>query len=153
FFFSIAILLYVSGQGSDSGIPLKDVYATFGGQGPRFLAHGLNDNVGRELEDLYRNYRSGASQIFLIRGRDIPAAVRATRQILVGGATLDSKVALGAGSVGEGLWLVVYFGQGITSPPAYRIHSVELTGNSIRVSYSMPKPKGIVLNESINYYV
>lgn len=115
-------------------IPLGEVYANFDGKG---LKH-LPAEVIKDLGQISRDHR-GPSNLFLVSGRDIEAAVKATRHALTGAsAPIEDKVISppGGDAPSAPLWLVAYLGAAWSSPPAWRVHAIERTGETIRLTYS-----------------
>jgi len=91
-------------------IALESMFSTNGQQGLKQMSDafrkgpdGLREYVepyGRELTELRQGIRSGASNIFLVRGRDISAAVKATRLLFTACPSADIPgfaLALGEG--------------------------------------------------------
>ncbi len=117
-------------------IPLKEIYTTFDGNRLKHLPSGTAEDWRR----IYREYNGGAN-VFLVSGRDIEAAVRATRYALTGAsAPMGDKPVpppdSGAPPAPSQLWLVACLGTSGSSPPLWRVSAVELAGSIVRLSYS-----------------
>jgi hypothetical protein len=74
-------------------IPLDSVYSTNGQEKLKPVSRRLEEPYGMDLEELYRNSQGmGASNIFLVRGDDLAAAVKATRRVFTGYRSADVPV-------------------------------------------------------------
>src|SRR5262245_9778717 len=71
-------------------IPLEPCYATFGGSGCQFIFHGGDKPYAFDLGELFRNHQAGASNVALVRGKDITEAVKATRLTFTGALRADT---------------------------------------------------------------
>jgi hypothetical protein len=126
-------------------IPLESCCATFGGSGCKLLPRGLGEPHENFLNQLVQFGRSGSSNVALVRGKDITRAVRAGSIALCGGFLLDTPVLPDQepDSKAEALWLIANLGT--SAAGRRRVHAVELTGRTIRLSFSRPNP-GMVGN-------
>jgi hypothetical protein len=77
---------------------------------------------------------------------DIQGAVEASRGILGDGKQPD-KLNLKGGKAS--LWAAIYFGTSGSSPPAWRIETVEVRDRTVRVAYR----KGAADTDDIHYYL
>jgi hypothetical protein len=132
----------VSGAEEGRQIPLESIYSTTGQKGLKALKMRLDEPQGQELQGIARGYRGGASDVFLVRGKDIAAAVKAARQAFTAGQSADGPVIPDAASRAAPLWVVAYLGSAGSSPPAWLVHSVEVKGQMVRVTFRKPKRFG-----------
>jgi hypothetical protein len=120
-------------------IPLKDIYSTNRQKGLQRVSKGEDEPYARELLELRRGLRTGASNVLLVRGKDFRTAVKASWLAFTGGRTAVRPVVPDEGSKGAPLWLVGYLGISGSSPPDLLVQSAERKGNTIRLSYFRPK--------------
>jgi hypothetical protein len=97
------------------------------------------DTFGRELNELKRETKSGASNVFLVEAKGIDGAVMASRFVLAG-LNPVGKPARVYEQAGDH-WLVVYLGTS-HSGPAWELDSVKVDGNRIRFAYHLPRAGG-----------
>lgn len=81
----------------------------------------------------------GASNLFLVRGKDIAAAIKATRGVFIGGRSADVPGDPEDGSKAETLWLVAYLGTAGSEPPAWLVKSALVRGQTVQISISTPE--------------
>ncbi len=118
------------------GIALSSIYSTNGQEGLKPVKMRLEEPYGHALQDIYREFQSGLSNVFLVRGSDITAAVKATRFALLGGRPGDVPIDPEDGSKGAPLWVVAYFGTMGSGPPGgWLVESVAWKGKTVRVKY------------------
>ncbi len=120
-------------------IPLESAYSTNGQEGLQPVLRRLDEPCGKALDQMYQgSYGMGTSNLLLVRGEDITAAVKATRWAFLGGRSADMPVDPEDGSMGGSLWVVVYFGTAGSGPPAWLVHGIEVKGRTVRVTFSKP---------------
>ena len=127
------------------GIPLQSIYSTNGQEGLRSVTDSFilqkdgtkkyAEPYGHFLAEIHQDLRSGASNVFLVRGKDITAAVQATWLASVGGRSAEVPVSPEDGSERTPSWLVVYFGIQGSEPPGWLIKSVERRGETVKLNY------------------
>jgi hypothetical protein len=120
-------------------IPLETCYATLGVGGCQFITDGGGTPYAFDLGELIHNHRAGASNVALVRGKDIVDAVQATRRIFAAGRRADTPVAPNPSDTKAeplSLWLVAYFGMGPSTPGFGRVQAVEVRGQTICVMYT-----------------
>jgi hypothetical protein len=124
-------------------VPLKSIYATTGQEEVQRI--NRNDGeYGTAINEIISHSRSGASNVFLVRGHDLPAAVKATLLVLAGSRPVDTPI--GPGDLTgphdrtkhDSIWMVAYLGTAGSSPPAWDIASVERRNKTVRLTYSKP---------------
>jgi hypothetical protein len=121
-------------------IPLKSLYATSGQEGLRPVKIQQEEPYGYDLGQLHRDsHGMGASNTFLVKGKDIAAAVKATRLVFTGGRRAGVPVTGERDLHSKDCWLVAYLGTGPSTPPPWVIESVTRKGFTIRVTYSEPR--------------
>jgi hypothetical protein len=129
-------------------------YATFEGSGCKTLIRNPDEPHGYDLAQLLRDHKGGPSNVILVRGNDIAAAVRATRFAFTGGRSADTPVPQyndGRQGEGESLWLVAYLGTS-SSTPIWRVNSAEVRDCVARLTYSRLRPRQVT-TDSWHYFV
>jgi hypothetical protein len=124
-------------------IPLDSVYTTTRQTDAKDALPQLKDFPQPNLEG---KSIAGKPVIFLVNGKDFPAAVKASGPFipLDGDAkTPDPKTETKAG---EHHWVGAYLGSNGSSPPAYRVQSVEIDGTKVRVTYETIKRNSSTLD-------
>ncbi len=118
--------------------PPKGIYANFPGDDLKGLPADADSPIGRDMRLIHRDYHSGLSNMGLAYAKDIEAAVRVTRWAL-GSSIGDGPAFSEINPARTGpLWLVAYLGCAGSNPPAWRVHAVEQTGQTVRLTYSRP---------------
>lgn len=132
-------------------IPLGSCYATFGGSGCKYVSDGANDPHGYDMGQLFREYKGGVSNVVLVRGDDIAAAVKATRWAFTAGLPADTPILPDSNerAVPRSLWLAAYLGSG-SSSGAFLVHAMETRGPIVRLTYSRIRPP--VGNDDVRQY-
>ncbi|MBI1831684.1 MAG: hypothetical protein HYR84_09565 [Planctomycetes bacterium] len=132
-------LLCLSFSGCEGGetekfekIDIGKIYATFGPPEMR-----VDSEDSKWFEEL-RKRTSGASNVYLVRGRDIGAAIDATHDVENNGRRGD-EVNLSEPPDGQA-WMVVFFGRSSSSLP-WTIHAVEKSEKTIRLKYRKAGPQ------------
>ena len=121
----------------------KQIYSTNGQKG---LKTAL-DSGSKIEEDLRVKSRSGASNIYFVRGKDFDQAIQATHRVIFFGQPGD-RIFLDDPQEGQ-IWMVVYWGVGGSHPPVWTIKSVERSEKTIRVHYH---EQGAETDDARNYY-
>jgi hypothetical protein len=121
-------------------VPLKSVYSTSYQEGLKRVDQGVGDKAfPNEMAELYQQaIQLGASNVFLARGEDVAAAVKATWEVFTGGIPADTPVSPDRPPKSGDMWLVAYLGVTGSDPTAFRVHSVEVSGTEIRLTYKHP---------------
>lgn len=126
-------------------VPLDSVYGTSGQKEIKRLSTATDgagtyvDPAGADLVEIMKLDKK-AETCFLVNGKDVASAVKASvAGFAKGPPTATEK---------EPVWLSVYFGITGSSPPAYLVQSVEIRGNTIRLSYR----KGLAVSADIHQY-
>jgi hypothetical protein len=123
-------------------VPLKSMFVSFDQEGGPTIVESVKDKPFDGLvEDVGRQMRSGASNLFLVRGGDIEELVAGSRGVLVGGDTADRAVSARAKSSPK-CWLVAFLGRGPSGPPVRDVRSVERRGAVVRLAVGRPKLHG-----------
>lgn len=126
-----------------------DLWKSYGTTGQKDIHEAsAGFNIGKEGEQKYiepygatlarikSDFGNGASNAFLVHGKDITGAIEATASVLLGGQSAERPGVNARGQMPPSLWLVAYLGSSGSSPPEWTVRSVERRGNSFRVSYS-----------------
>lgn len=119
-------------------IPIDSCYATNGVSGGKHISDGSEEPYALDLGELIRGNRSGASNVALVRGKDIAGAVRATRWTFATSYGADAPVRPDPGNTNEEplpFWLVAYFGAGPSHPGFGQVQSAEVRGHTVRVVF------------------
>jgi hypothetical protein len=119
-------------------IPLESIYSTTGQKSLKPVKGHHSEPYSNDLSQIRSGLRSGASNIFLVRGNNITQAIAATRRLFVGGGAADVPVLEGVGLEEGPLWLVTYFGSAGSKPSAWQVEPVEQKGKTIRVPFWKP---------------
>jgi len=77
------------------------------------------------------NLLPGKPVIFMVNGKDFPAALRASRRFVLPEADTKAPQL----QAGEPSWVCAYLGSTGSIPPAYRVQSVEIDGTKVRITY------------------
>src|SRR5262249_44939678 len=125
---------------------------TNGQKGPRrmtadfFLGEGGSEKYiepyGLFLQQIRREFRGGASNVILVRGKDITQAVKAAALAFVRGRSANGPVNPEGETKPPEIWLVAYFGTAASDRPAWLVDSVERKGKIIRVAYRLCSAEG-----------
>jgi RNA polymerase sigma factor (sigma-70 family) len=122
--------------------------------GFRVKADGSKQYVepyGPDLAVLERENRGGASNVFLVRGKDLTEAVKATREVLAASRPADTPAVANQPSKEDRLWVVAFFGVAGSSPPAWRVRSVDVFGGmTVRISYAKRQSE---TNDEHQYFI
>lgn len=84
--------------------------------------------------------RSLVSNLFLVRGEDVAAALRGTRACLAWDAGAEKPADREARWKSKKWWLFVYLGQGPSVPPEWTIEGVAVYGRRVVVHYRQVDP-------------
>lgn len=98
--------------------------------------------------------RTGASNIFLVRGDDIATAVIGTRLVFASGHPADTPPARDLRSKeikSKKYWLVVYLGAGFSTPPKWDFVGAKVSKNTVEFSYKACDPI-IASGDTIQYF-
>jgi hypothetical protein len=113
-------------------VPLSEVYFTSIQKGLK--AAGLHDRLPFRLQvDGFNVLRPTVSNLFLARANGIEEAIEAGIRFRG-----DDKLTLPKNSEGDQIWLIVFFGQGHSSPQRWIIDSVEYNQSKIRMNFRGP---------------
>jgi len=143
-----SILLLVVGMGlgfaADDArkIPLDSVYTTTRQKDTKDALAQLKDFP----PPIFGEPIAGGRVIFLVNGKDFPAAVKASRQFLQRGADAKAPAPNAETKAGEPNWVGAHLGSTGSRPPAYRVRSVEVDGRKVRVTYETVKGGGSTLD-------
>lgn len=131
--------VFMSGCSQESWekISLDSVYSTNNQKGLKGLGWSDDTPHGKAFEEMI-SIRHGASNAFLVRGKEISEAVIEGRRI-VGGFRGGSTVLIDENEKECPVWMIVFFGCGSSNPPMINIDSILRTREKIRLSYTNPK--------------
>lgn len=121
-------------------VPLGSIYSTSRQKGLKLIDQGVGDKTfPNEMRELYQqSIRMGASNVFLARGDDIAAAVKATWEVFTHGQPVSEAVSADRRSKSKQYWLVAYLGVSGSDPPAWLVKAVEVSGQNIQVAFTNP---------------
>jgi hypothetical protein len=142
----LGILLVGIGSGFAAAqgkkIPLDSVYTTTRQKDTKDALAQLKDfpkpTFGKTI--------AGQRVLFLINGKDFPAAVKASRPFLQLEGDAKAPGPKAETKAGEQNWVGGYLGSTGSQPPAYRVLSVEVKGRKVRVTYETVKSGGSTLD-------
>ncbi len=119
-------------------VPLKSVYSTSRQKELKLIDQGTGDaGFSNEMRELYKQAtRMGASNVFLARGDDIAAAVKATWEVFRQGQSAAEPVSADQRSKSAVYWLVAYLGVAGSQPLEWQVKSIQLTGEEVRLTYT-----------------
>jgi hypothetical protein len=134
-------------------IPLGSIYSTNGQKGLKAVTTRAEERYATDLLHLRREFRSGASNVILVRGKDIAEAVNAARFAFTAARSADVPVDPDDPRVtakGAPVWLVAYLGTAGSSPPYLLVQSVERQGKKVRVTFR--KAKTTIMSSNLHRY-
>jgi hypothetical protein len=119
-------------------VPLGSVHSTSRQKGLKLIDQGKGDEAfPNQMRVLFeRSIRMGASNVFLARGDDLKAAVKATWEVFRYGRSASGPVSADRRSRSERYWLVAYLGVDGSVPPAWLVKSVKVSGRTIRLAFT-----------------
>jgi hypothetical protein len=132
---AIAASMAVLSSGGDKvrQIPLSEIYATSNQKGLRPVIRRPEEPYGKDLNRIYsKTAGMGASNAFMVHGKDLAAAIRSTATVFLGGHAADVPAERDEQAEGTKYWMVAYLGSGSQS---YDIRLVTLHENNIRIHY------------------
>jgi hypothetical protein len=131
--------------------PLKPVSRGFNLQGNGEKKYV--ESYGHFLEEIYKGYHTGASNVFLVRGDHIAPAISATWEVCVCRRGAERPSAPYEKEKGEHkpLWLVAYLGTAGSEPPHWEVRSVERKGRTVRLAFA-PSETGSETNDEHQYF-
>lgn len=112
-----------SSAGKGEKIPLDSIYATSDQKGLKEVSLGEDEPHHKEMEALRRN-RKLTTNVFLVRGKDISGAIKATHEVFFLQRSGD-LVRVPKKDEGGQVWLAVFFGVSGSVPPTWAVESVE----------------------------
>jgi hypothetical protein len=145
-----AALAVSAGEGARKIAP-GSVYATTGQKELKPLSTAM-DGDGKYVEpygadlDKLRGEAAGKATVFLVAGKDITAAIKASRGRLGERAVGPPDQLKPAG---QPVWLVAYLGTSGSSPPAWKVEGIAVKDKLIRVSYR----KGAAVTDDVHAYL
>ncbi len=129
-------------------IPFNAIFSTFSQPGHRPMDRGFfpeldgkrlfGQSYGEDLQRICSDFRGNEPDIFLVRGNDLPAAVKAASLHFLGEAPPDEVIGPQDGKIHKNFWLVCYVGADGSQPPAWQMQSIRQRGNSITVRLARP---------------
>lgn len=128
-----------------SSLPLESCYgtSTFGSANVQHLWRSADVRVHKYLGALYTKAQGmGPSNVLLVRGDEILEAIATTRRAFAAGCSAGVPINPTEEISFAQEWLVAYMGAEGTEPPAWVIHSVQVTDHRLRVVYSQPRDGG-----------
>jgi hypothetical protein len=142
-------------------IALDSVHSTSHQKPLKPVSHGFNlqgngekkyeTSYGHFLEEIFKAYHTGASNVFLVRGDDIGAAISATWEVCVCRRGAERPSAPYEKGAHKPLWLVAYLGTAGSEPPYWEVRSVERKGRTVRLSFA-PSEDGGRTNDEHQYF-
>jgi hypothetical protein len=109
-------------------IPLSTVSSTFGPSKSHRVPDAPRRKIGNRLKT--------ESDVFLVRGDDLSAALDATERRVLENAPADVVIAPKGNPAHKGVWIAIYLGAAGSSPPRWRLDSIRMEGRLICVRFS-----------------
>jgi hypothetical protein len=128
--------------------PLKPVSRGFNLQGDE---KKYVEPYGHFLEEIFRGYHTGASNVFLVHGDDIAAAISATWEVCVCRRGAERPSAPYEKGEHKPLWLVAYLGTAGSAPPHWKVRSVVRKDRTVRFSFALSET-GSETNDEEQYF-
>jgi hypothetical protein len=141
----VAVLMVPLREAEVRTVPLEKCFASFVSGRIQFLSPDFSP----ELIRIARESRSGASNVFLVRGRDIREAIRTTRDVLFGARAVDGPVINSQRPAEASVWLVAYLGVG-SSTPLWEVSAVSMNERTVRLV--CPRLTPAVITSDIHVY-
>jgi hypothetical protein len=117
-------------------VELSSIFSSADQQGLKPIKANPTDPWATALRQLFENWSdNGVSNVFLVRGKDITAALKACRVVLTTGRGADVAWGPDDRETHKDFWLFAYVGIFRTER---KLHSVKQVGNNIRLTYSKP---------------
>jgi hypothetical protein len=161
--FATAGVVFLAGERSSSAgkerekevdkIPLKSIYSTNGQKGLIAVKQALEKPSGKQLNILRRDFPGGASNVVMVRGKNLTAALLATRWAFTGSRSADVAIDPDDGSKDAPLWMVAYLGNAGSSPPYWLIGAMERKGKTVRLKFAKDKSMGGRTKDSHHYFI
>lgn len=132
--YALCLALFSAAVAADEvkQIPLGAIYTTTHQKETRDLWTHLKDlPPGGVYGEPLRSERV----VFLVNGKELNEAVRASRSFLVPADKAEAP----AQTNGEDIWVGAHIGSRGSQPPAYRVLAVEVEGRTVRVIYETVK--------------
>jgi hypothetical protein len=114
-------------------IPLQSIYATIPQEGVKHVERGRKEMA----QILDKGKGLTFSNIFLVPGKDINAAIAATHVVFTESVPPEFPDDPGTGI--KDCWLVAYFGLSGGGSPTWQLESVEMRDRVIQLKYSEPE--------------
>lgn len=156
FLLLLTVLLMFSGEGNQrilaqgdkkakgKEIPLREIYYTLDQPGVKWLL--FDENCPKEMNALNESVRQlGASNLFLARGDNSTAAIKATWEVFCKGQSVAEPVPRLASSRSDQFWLTAFLGS-TGSHGAWLLKSAYIDGKTIRLNYSQEKEEMMFLD-------
>jgi RNA polymerase sigma factor (sigma-70 family) len=141
-------------------LPLDSLYGTTRQKQIQTVTAGFNFGpdgkkqyvkpYGLYLELLQGGGRHGASNVFLVRGKDIGQAVQATWEVCARFARVDAPAVADRQAAQAPLWAVAFFGMAGSEPPEWLVKSVEVKAKTVRIRYTKGQSR---TNDEHQYYL
>jgi len=159
--FSIVALVScsVAAHGAQHTIELSEIVST---STQKELKHAstkyryggvFEQSYGHQLQQIVLSSKSGASNLFLVPAGKIDDAIKASSEVLLGGASVSPPRTVNNPKPLRGsLWLVAYLGVGYSSPPGRLIKAVSVNGPRIRIAYENTHPSTATSDIHPYYY-
>jgi len=113
----------------------------------------FEQSYGYLLQKIVLGSKSGASNLFLVAAANVDDAIRASSEVLLGGAVVSPPATVNNPKPLRGShWLVAYLGVGHSSPPGCVIKAVSVNGSRIRIAYQYTHPNTVTKDIHPYYY-
>jgi hypothetical protein len=132
-------------------IPLESIFST-AAQKPLKPARRSSDSAAKDLNQIFREFRSGLTNVFLAQADDFNAAVGSTRAAFTGARSGDRPIGPLHESKASDHWFVAYLGTAHSTPPAWQLDYFEQKERRLTLAFWKPNPTGAT-RDSHQYFV
>src|SRR5579864_5350508 len=133
-------------------IPPDQIHTTCDEHASKYLSYGDGHPVHRIFTQMMGSLRAGASNVFLVRGDDIVAAMTATHRIFGRGKAATEAVEPDENTKSDRLWFGAFLGIAGSSPPHWEVKSIQIHDKRIRLTYAHNK-KELETSDTHEYLV
>lgn len=135
-------------------VPLKEIHTLGLQEGlPRLGLVGQDDGVLRGVEAIQNALGlHAASNLFVVRGDDLKAAVQDARSWLTYEDNKETEAERKSRKASNRRWLFVYLGSGSSTPMRAKLEAVHVYPDRVQVRYSGPDPSERWVTADVRYY-
>jgi hypothetical protein len=153
-------LLVFANQKQVTSIPPSSIVTTSSQENMRYFDNVFSKQTGQNQSEAAREFARafqlgtpGASNAFLVDAPNESGAIEASRAVYFGGRSAETPVTVNQPNPKRGnYWLAVYLGIGPSGPTSFVIEKASIDGDTIRLTYSRPKPSAATADIHHYYY-